>query len=68
LPIPIGTGFYLVRGDYGKKDLENADTTAPGGFRASLSGLLGVSASSCSFKSKQNIDRGLENASFDHQE
>jgi hypothetical protein len=36
LLIPIGTGFYPVGGDYGKKDLENANTKAPRGFGASL--------------------------------
>jgi hypothetical protein len=36
LLIPIGTGLYSMRGDYGKKDLENANTKAPRGFRVSL--------------------------------
>jgi len=40
LLISIGPGLYPMRGDYGKKDLENADRKAPRGFRVSLWSLL----------------------------
>jgi len=36
LPVPIGTGLYPMRGDYGRKDLESANRKAPRGFRFSL--------------------------------
>jgi hypothetical protein len=36
LLISIGTGLYLMRGDYGKKDLENANRKAPRGFKVSV--------------------------------
>ncbi len=29
LPVPIGTGLYPMRGDYGRKDLESANRKAP---------------------------------------
>jgi hypothetical protein len=40
LLILIGTRLYPIGGDYGKKDLENADMKAPRGFRVSLWGLF----------------------------
>jgi hypothetical protein len=33
---PIGTELFLTRGDYGKKNLENANTKASWGFSVSL--------------------------------
>jgi hypothetical protein len=32
LLIPIVAGLYAIRGDYGKKDLENANRKAPRGL------------------------------------
>jgi hypothetical protein len=49
LLIPIGTGFYPLRGDYGKKDLENANTKAPGGIRVSLWSLSFLPLLNCHF-------------------
>jgi hypothetical protein len=36
LLISIGTRLYPIRGDDGKKDLENANMKAPEGIRVSL--------------------------------
>jgi len=38
-----------MRGDYGKKDLENANTKAPGGIRVSLWSLSFLPLLNCHF-------------------
>ncbi len=62
--IPIETGFYRIRGNYGKNDLENANTKAPRGFRSPFRAFLGFRHPVVHLSSKE--ERGLDNVGFDY--